>query len=127
MSIRTERVARLIQREVASIMLSDFSDEIPGIVTLTNVRMTKDLSIAYIYLSVLGSGDGKDATFKHIASLAPQIRRLLGSRIRHQVRKIPDLRFFLDDTLDRAEEINALFEDIRYTTSPDDPDTDAAD
>ncbi len=125
MSIRQERVARLIQREIASLLISDFSNEIPGIVTLTNVRVTKDLSIAYLYVSVLGTSGETEATFAHVKALTPRIRRTLGSRIRHQVRKIPDLRFFLDDTLDRAAEIDTLFEGIRYSTEPgDEPESD---
>ncbi|NNE34515.1 MAG: 30S ribosome-binding factor RbfA [Rhodothermales bacterium] len=120
MSIRTERVARLIQREVASLLLSDFSQDIPGMVTLTNVRMTKDLSIAYIYLSVLGTTEEQQSTLQHVQTLVPRIRKLLGARIRHQVRKIPTLRFFIDDTLDRAAEIESLFDGIKYSTSPDD-------
>ncbi|MCB0719313.1 MAG: 30S ribosome-binding factor RbfA [Bacteroidetes bacterium] len=123
MSIRTERVARLIQRELADIMLSDLSNDVQGIVTLTQVRMTKDLSIAYVYLSILGPDSEQRAVFEHIKSMSARIRGLLGSRIRHQVRKIPDLRFFVDDTLDRAAEIESLFEEIRNsdaTTRPSD-------
>ena len=114
MSIRTERVARLLQREIASLLLTDFSQEIPGIVTLTGVRVTKDLSIAYAYLSVLSTTPSdRKATFEHVESLTPAIRNALASRIRHQVRKIPELRFFLDDSFEQAAKLDALFEDIR--------------
>jgi len=114
MSIRTERVARLVQREIASILLSDFSQEIPGLVTVTGARVTGDLSIAYIYVSVLSPTEGeKNAVFRHVESLTADIRVELASRIRHQVRKIPELRFFLDETQEQAARLEALFDDIR--------------
>lgn len=114
MSIRTERVARLVQREIASILLSDFSQEIPGLVTVTGARMTGDLSIAYVYVSVLSPTEGeKNAVFRHLDSLTADIRVELASRIRHQVRKIPELRFFLDETQEQVARLEALFDDIR--------------
>ncbi|MEX1055656.1 MAG: ribosome-binding factor A, partial [Rhodothermales bacterium] len=54
MSIRTERVAKLLQREIADILQTEFSEQLPGLFTVTNVRMTKDLSIAYVDVSVYG-------------------------------------------------------------------------
>lgn len=114
MSIRTERVARLVQREIASILLSDFSQEIPGLVTVTGARMTGDLSIAYVYVSVLSpTEEEKNAVFRHLESLTADIRVELASRIRHQVRKIPELRFFLDETQEQVARLEALFDDIR--------------
>lgn len=114
MSIRAERVARLVQREIASILLGDFSQEIPGLVTVTGARVTGDLSIAYVYVSVLSPTEGeKNAVFRHLESLTADIRVELASRIRHQVRKIPELRFFLDETQEQVARLEALFDDIR--------------
>lgn len=114
MSIRTERVARLVQREIASILLNDFSQEIPGLVTVTAARVTGDLSIAYVYVSVLSpTEEEKNAVFRHLESLTADIRVELASRIRHQVRKIPELRFFLDETQEQVARLEALFDDIR--------------
>jgi ribosome-binding factor A len=114
MGIRTERVARLLHREIASLLLTDFSQEVPGFVTITGVRVTKDLSIAYVYLSVMSQSDGdRRAVFSHVESLTPSVRLALAARIRHQVRKIPEIRFFLDDAHEQAARMEALFEDIR--------------
>lgn len=114
MAIRTERVARLLQREIASLLLTDFAQEVPGFVTVTGVRVTKDLSIAYVYLSVMSQTESeRQATFSHIESLMPRIRLGLASRIRHQVRKIPEIRFFLDEAHEKAARMDAIFEDIR--------------
>jgi ribosome-binding factor A len=114
MSIRTERVARLIQRELASILSNEFSEQIQPMVTVTGVRMTKDLSIAYVHVSVMGQTEAERASgFQHLQTLTPQIRTVLARRIRHQFRSMPDVRFFLDESLEDARRMNDLFERIR--------------
>ncbi len=114
MSVRTERVSRLIQKEVAGLLSTSFSEHFGPMVTVTGARVTRDLSIAYVYFSVLGStADERKATFRHVEELKPQIRTALAKQIRHQVRKIPELRFFLDETLHEAEKIEGIFDKIR--------------
>lgn len=114
MSIRTERVARLIQREVADLLQTEFSEQLPSLVTVTDARVSADLSIAYIYVSVYGETQGqRQATFRHLEELTSQIRGSLGKRIRHQVRIIPEVRFFLDDSLERVQKMENLFDRIR--------------
>ena len=112
MSIRTQRVAKLLQREIADVLSKDFGQQL--MVTVTETRVTKDLSIAYIYVSVFGTTAAqRQAAFLHLQEQVPQIRAALASRIRHQVRKIPELRFFLDESLERAREMETLFDRIR--------------
>ena len=114
MSIRTERVAKLIQREVASILGTDFSEQLQPMVTVTAARVTKDLSIAYLYVSVFGStSDQRSATFRHLEGLVPKIRTALAGRIRHQLRTVPELRFFLDESQIEAKKMEDLFDRIR--------------
>jgi ribosome-binding factor A len=114
MSIRTERVAELVQREVATILQRNYSDQLKPMVTITHVRVTPDLSIAYIHASVLGeTEEQRQATFRQLKSLTPEIRNELASRIRHQVRTIPELEFFLDESLQKAKRLNNLFDRIR--------------
>ena len=114
MSVRTERVARLIQKEVADLLNSSFSEQIGPMVTITGARVTKDLSIAYIHFSVLGTSvEERRATFRHLEELTPQVRIALARRIRHQVRKIPELKFFLDETQQTVQRIEGLFDKIR--------------
>jgi ribosome-binding factor A len=114
MSIRTERVSKLLQREVADILGTEFVDYLPSMITVTGVRMTRDLSIAYVDVSVLGENLAqKNDTFQHLLGLTPQIRSALAERIRHQMRAIPELRFFLDDSLERAQRMETLFSRIR--------------
>ncbi len=114
MSIRTERVAKLIQREVAGLLGTEFSEQLQPMVTVTGARITKDLSIAYLYVSIFGeSASERKATFKHLESLTPKVRTALASRIRHQLRTVPEIRFFLDESQIEANKMEDLFEKIR--------------
>ena len=114
MSIRTERVAKLIQREVAQLLGTEFSEQLQPLVTVTGARITKDLSIAYLYVSVLGSTpEQRKSTFKHLEGLTPKVRTALASRIRHQLRTIPEIRFFLDESQFEASKMEDLFQRIR--------------
>lgn len=114
MSIRTERVASLFQREIAGILSLEYADLLHPMVTVTGVRVTNDLSIAYVYLSVLGdSNPQKLAVLAKLKEYTPRIRKTLGNAIRHQVKSIPELRFFLDETLENAYKMDELFGKIR--------------
>jgi ribosome-binding factor A len=114
MSIRTERVARMIQREVADLLQGEFHEMSQSMLTVTETRVTKDLGIAYINVSVLGdTPEQRQAAFKRLDALTPQVRQALAQRIRHQVRRIPELRFFLDETQQHASHMNELFAQIR--------------
>ena len=114
MSIRTERVAKLVQREVAGLLGTEFSEQLQPMVTVTGARVTKDLSIAYLYISVFGeSAAQRNATFKHLESLTAKVRTALASRIRHQLRTVPEIRFFLDESQVEANKMENLFERIR--------------
>lgn len=114
MSIHTERVAELVQREVARILQREYADQLQPMVTITRVRVTDDLSIAYVYASVLGdTSDEREATFRQLKALTSQIREQLASRIRHQVKEIPELEFFLDESFQKAKRMENLFDRIR--------------
>lgn len=114
MSIRTKRVAELIQREVAQILQQDYAERLTPMVTITDARVTKDLSIAYVYASVMGDTEAeRKATFKQLEALSDEVRSSLANRIRHQMRTIPEVRFFLDESLQRAKRMETLFDRIR--------------
>ncbi len=113
MSIRTERVASLLQRDIADLLQNTFGDQLHPLVTVTGVRMTKDLSIAYVDVSVMGDEAGQQAAFRRLTELTPQVRTALAARIRHQMRVVPELRFFLDESQERARHMDALFSRIR--------------
>lgn len=112
MSIRTERVAKLLHRELADILGREI--ETQTMMTVTGVRVTKDLSIAYVYVSVLGAQpQQRQAAFRHLEEQITAIRASLATRIRHQLRIVPELRFFLDESLEQARKMESLFDRIR--------------
>jgi len=114
MSVYTERVAELVQREVARILQREYADRRQPMVTITRARVTGDLSIAYLYASVMGdTAEEREATFRQLESLADEIREQLASRIRHKVREIPELKFFHDESLEEAKRMENLFDRIR--------------
>ena len=114
MSIRTERVARMIQREVADLLQNEFHEASHSLLTVTDTRVSKDLGIAYVNVSVLGDTVAqRQAAFKRLDALTPQIRQALAQRIRHQVRRIPELRFFLDESQQKVAHMDQLFARIQ--------------
>jgi len=82
--------------------------------TVTGARVSGDLSIAHVYISTLGDTDAaRQDAFRFIEDLAPRIRTELASRIRHQVRRIPELRFVHDDSWTEAARIEELLDAAR--------------
>jgi ribosome-binding factor A len=76
-------------------------------ITVTNVTVTSDLSIARVYLSIYNTQD-KDLIIRMIKDNTKDIRYRLGQQVRNQLRVVPALEFFLDDTLDYLEHIDEL-------------------
>jgi ribosome-binding factor A len=106
-SIRQQKVGSLIQRELSTILTRNFQELFEKcLVTITVVRMTSDLSIARVYLSILGKN--KDKVVDNMINKSSEIRFNLGKNIRNEMRKIPELQFYLDDSLDYAENIDKL-------------------
>jgi len=110
MSIRTDKVSSVIKRILAK-PLSDIAHEYhAGLVTVTAVRLSKDLHIAKVYLSSYG---GKISTASFISMLEPrtgELRSIVGSNTR--LRYTPELRFYIDDTLDQIENIQKLLNSL---------------
>lgn len=112
-STRQLKVAKLVQKELAAILLKE-GKAIFGsaFITVTTVRMSPDLSYAKIYLSLFGAKD-KDQLFALINENKKELRKHLGNRIGKQVRIIPELNFFIDDTLDYAMKIEELIKSTK--------------
>jgi len=128
MSIRTDRVSRMIQREVADLLQQDFGEASQSLVTVTGVRMTDDLGMAYVDVSVLGATDAqRKAALVRLDAQTTEIRHALAQRIRHQMRRIPELRFFLDEGAQRRERMDELFAKIEAERSDRDDDAPEAD
>ena len=105
---RLEKVNRLIQKELGDIFQKELKPKVPMLmITVTHVNVTTDLSYARVYLSIFGVEDKKKVVVE-VNENARAIRGLLGNRIRHQMRVVPELRFFEDDSLDYIENIDNL-------------------
>ena len=110
-TLRQSKVARLIQRDLGDIFINEFRHLLQGaLVTVTKVRISRDLSSAKVYLSIFGIKD-KEALLGKISSQVREIRHVMGTRIKNQVRIIPELHFFLDDSLDYIDHIDELLND----------------
>ncbi len=107
-SIRQQKVARLIQKELSEMFQHDgVTYSGGGLLTITTVRVTSDLSIARVYLSIFGASD-KKTTIDNLKAATKEIRYKLGQRVKMQLRIIPELKFMEDDTLDFIERIDDL-------------------
>ena len=78
--------------------------------SVTVVRVSPDLSIARVYISVFGTDD-KDSLLERMNKQGYAIRKKLGQRIRNQMRKVPELKFFLDDSVDYSQQIEDLLKE----------------
>jgi len=105
-SKRQLQVSGLVQEELAKLFTSKFNGLIPGrLVTITVVRMSPDLGIAKIYLSIFPSTDSPNI-IKEINSNVSKIRYEFGKIIKNDLKRVPELFFFLDDSLDQIDRIS---------------------
>ena len=109
MSHRIDKVEHLIKEEISLIFLHKLSNLNLGFVTITNVRVSPDLKLAKIYLSVLEK-EKRSLVLDKIEDKKGYIRTELAHRIR--IKFIPELKFFIDDTLDYVEKIEGLIKKI---------------
>ena len=101
---RQNKIARLLQKELSDIFLLQ-TKSMPGI--LISVSAVPDMSVARAYLSIFPSEKSEEIV-KNINGNMKSIRFELGTRVRHQLRIIPELKFFVDDSLDYLERIDEL-------------------
>lgn len=124
-SKRQQKVARQLQKDLSEIFQRDLSHMFTtgAFVTVTNVRVSPDLGVARVYLSFLAVKD-KDGLLDTIREKGKIIRQHLGDRVRHQLRIVPELNFFLDDTAEYAEKMEKLFAGLEIPPAPADEDED---
>lgn len=103
---RTRRIGEQIQRELALLIREDIKDPRIGMVSVTSVIVTRDLSYAKVYVSVLGNTEQADASISVLANAAGFLRHKLG-KILH-IRVIPELRFYHDRSLEEGARMGAL-------------------
>jgi len=104
---RLQKIERLIQKDLGEIFLSE-TRQMPGVlVSVTNVRVSPDLSVSKAYLSIFPSGKSHEI-IENINKKKKAIRYELGLRVGKNLRCVPELIFFLDDSIDYLENIDHL-------------------
>ncbi len=111
-STRQSRIARLIQKELSEIFRLQTAKLGNVIVSVSAVRISPDLSIAHVYLSIFPSAQAAQL-LQNITRNAKTVRYDLAQKVRFQLRKTPELLFHIDDSLDYIEHIDQLLEDDR--------------
>ena len=107
-STRQKKVSRLIQKELADIFQKKHNEFAPGkLVSITIVRVSPDLSFAKVFLSIFPSSN-QIKVINAIKDQTVTIRFELGQKVRTQLRIIPEIAFFVDDSLDYIENIDKL-------------------
>ncbi|MEM7103090.1 MAG: 30S ribosome-binding factor RbfA [Bacteroidota bacterium] len=111
-SKRQLQSASLIQRQVSEVLQREgrymYGD---ALVTVTRVKVTADLGLARVYLSIYNTNN-KEAVLEAILHHIDRIKQALAVRIRKHVRRVPALEFFQDDTLDEMYKLNEIFNKI---------------
>lgn len=103
---RAHRVAHLIQESLARLFVEGLKDPRVGFVTVTEVRLTADLRQAQVFVSVFGDDAKRQSTLAGLRAAQGYLRRELGHGL--QLRVVPDLEFVHDDSLDRAQRLQAV-------------------
>lgn len=104
---RQNKIARMLQKELSLIFQQQTRATHGVMISVTRTKISPDLSICTAYLSVFPSDKGEEI-LTNINANSKQIRYELGTRVRNQMRIIPELRFFIDDSLDYIEHIDEL-------------------
>ena len=120
MSKRTERVADLIRRELADILMNRMRDPRLGFVSITGAEVTGDLSHATVYLSSLDGAEGRVQVVKVLSGAVPFLRRELAPRL--GLREVPTLRFVYDESIERGARIEDLLRKIKDGVPAEDDD-----
>jgi ribosome-binding factor A len=107
-STRQQKIARLLQKDIGEILMRLDKTILQGrMLTVTVVRISPDLSLAKIYLSIFPSENAQEF-LEELKQHVKMIRNLLGQRVRNQLRIVPELAFFIDDSLDYVDKIDQL-------------------
>ncbi|MBY0424073.1 MAG: 30S ribosome-binding factor RbfA [Cytophagales bacterium] len=122
-SQRQKKFSRLIQKELGEIFQQDAKSHFHGaFITVTHTVVSPDMSVAKVYLSLMLVKD-KEAFMQTIRTLTKTIRSLLADRIRKQVRIIPELVFYLDDSAEYAEKIDKVISSLHIPPAPTEKDS----
>jgi ribosome-binding factor A len=121
MSNRPERVAQLMRREIAEVLIRRLRDpRVTGMVSVTDVEVTHDLSSARIFVSIMPDGPDRKRALDALQSAAGYIRHELAPRL--GLREVPELRFVLDTSIERGARVDELLRRIELGENIEDED-----
>ena len=118
MSVRLDKVASLIKEEISLIFLYKIQDPALGLITITNVKVSPDLRNAKVYISIYQK-EKREELLQKVNEIKGFIKSQLAQRIKN-LRFIPDLTFYIDDTLDYVEKMDGLFKEIHKNDNKND-------
>jgi ribosome-binding factor A len=121
---RIDRLNEQLKRELAGLIRTRLRDPRVDGVTVTDVRVTSDLSLARVYVRTLGDQE-RDACLEGLAAAGSYLRKMLGQEL--TIRRVPELRFAFDDTLDQALRIEEILDRVRPDDGWDEPSDEADD
>jgi ribosome-binding factor A len=110
LSHRTERVAEQIREEMSQMLATEISDPGIGLITVTRVKVTPDLSLARVYWTIMGSPADRKQTAKALRRAAPYLRHLLAGRM--SLRRVPEVTFTFDEGVAAQDRVEQLIQQI---------------
>lgn len=118
--MREGHLEETIRRLLADTLSREVNDPRVGFVTISEVRLNRDNTVARVYFTVMGEEDDRKRTFAGLRSCASFLRQRLGDQLR--LRTTPDLRFQYDDSLDRSFRVERILEDLDHGSETAEPD-----
>jgi len=117
MAKRTERVAQLLKKEIAELLVTEVKDPRLGLVTVNRLELSKDLRYAKVYVGSLHEGAARVNVLQGLESASGFIRRELGRRL--ELRRVPELIFRMDENVEHGVRISSLLRELEETSSGD--------
>ena len=104
---RQQKIAKVLKQDLAILFQRESRTMFKGaFITVTSVRITADMSCAKVYLGIMENND--EAVLTEVKEKSKEIRTIIAKQVRHQMRKVPEFQFFIDDSLDYYEKIDDL-------------------
>ncbi|HHU61869.1 MAG: 30S ribosome-binding factor RbfA [Bacillota bacterium] len=115
MSSRYKRIAEEVKREISAIVAKEVKDPRLGMISITDVDVSRDLSIAKVYFSMLGSEEEREITLEGLNRARGFIRSELAKRL--QLRHTPEIKFLFDGSLEQGAKMDALLKSLKQDST----------
>jgi ribosome-binding factor A len=114
-SSRPQRVGDQLRVEIAELLARVVQDPGIGFLTITHVKVTPDLQQARVYYTTLGDEQARKESRRALERVTPFLRRHIGQRLR--LKRVPELQFFFDETVERGDRIEQILQELRAERS----------